>query len=193
MQLLACQREILWQDNHAVVSDRVRAWRNDIAFVPSHTPPIHPFDAHRRVFSFFFDEPYTPGEAPDDAPTLEALTREYDRWFLLTLLGKFRYENWKASRGGASSGATSTEADDWEDFLRSKRGDRTQHHRVGRDELTNHIYINMHPVSPSGLTTTMLGQSYPPPRSVPAQAYEVTSPTSQPPTPAFPVGSSGWV
>ncbi|KAK0474256.1 hypothetical protein IW261DRAFT_1499718 [Armillaria novae-zelandiae] len=107
-----------WQENHTAVSERVRAWRNDIAFVPRHTPPIHPFDAHRRVFSFFDDEPYTPGSAPDDAPTFEALAREYDRWFLLTLLGKFRYDDWKASRGGTLSGAASTELDDWDDFLR---------------------------------------------------------------------------
>ncbi|KAK0474270.1 hypothetical protein IW261DRAFT_1596048 [Armillaria novae-zelandiae] len=138
---------------------------NDITGVPRHMLPIYPFDAHRRVFSFF-NELYTPGEAPDNAPTLEALAREYDKWFLLTLLGKFWYDDWKASRGGASSGAASTEADDWEDFLRSKRGDRTQHHRARRDELPNNIYTNMSPVSPSGLTTMMPGQSYPPPRAV---------------------------
>ncbi|KAK0433239.1 hypothetical protein EV421DRAFT_1910235 [Armillaria borealis] len=72
--LLACEGEVL--RNHAAVSDRVTAWRNNVAVVPSHAPPIHPFDLQRRVFSFLNDEPYTPGEPPDDAPTLDA--REYE-------------------------------------------------------------------------------------------------------------------
>ncbi|PBK90535.1 hypothetical protein ARMGADRAFT_299604 [Armillaria gallica] len=65
--LLACEGEVL--RNHAAINDRVTAWRNNVAVVPSHAPPIRPFDLHRRVFSFLNDEHSTPGEAPDDAPT----------------------------------------------------------------------------------------------------------------------------
>ncbi|KAK0209547.1 hypothetical protein IW262DRAFT_1302257 [Armillaria fumosa] len=116
---------------------RGRRWYN-VAIVPSHMPPVHPqaFDSHRRVFSFFDGEPYTP-EKPQT----------------------------------------------------TKRDDRTQHHRAGRDELTNTIYINM---TPAGLTTAMPRPSYPPPRPVHwQQAYEATSPTSQPPIPAFAAGYPG--
>ncbi|KAK0460766.1 hypothetical protein IW261DRAFT_1614539 [Armillaria novae-zelandiae] len=73
VQMFACESEVL--ENHATVSDRVRAWRNNVAVVPSHSPPIHSFDAHRRVFSFF-DEPYTPGEAPNEVPPLRALIHD---------------------------------------------------------------------------------------------------------------------
>ncbi|KAK0466518.1 hypothetical protein IW261DRAFT_1116666 [Armillaria novae-zelandiae] len=165
VQLLACQRQVL--EDHAAVSDRVRAWRNNIAVVPNHSPPIHPFDAHRRVFSFFNDEQYAPGEAPEDAPTPRAVIHGYDRWFLLTLLGKFRYDDRKASEGRnilwrLVPHDSSTEPDDCEDFLRSKRDDRAQNHRASRDEPTNDIYNNISSAGPSGLTGTTPSQSYPP-------------------------------
>ncbi|KAK0221141.1 hypothetical protein EDD85DRAFT_1028373 [Armillaria nabsnona] len=150
--LLACEGEVL--RNHAAVSDRVTAWRNKITVVPSHVPPVHPFDEHRRVFSFLNDEPYTPGKAPDDTPTLDS--REYDRWFLLTLLGKPHYDDRKASEGRKilwrlMQHDPYTEPDDWENFLRSKRDERTQHHHASHDEPTNHIYNNMPSVSPLGV------------------------------------------
>ncbi|KAK0435559.1 hypothetical protein EV421DRAFT_2022507 [Armillaria borealis] len=152
--LLACEGEVLRQRNHAAVSDRVTAWRNNVAVVLSHAPPIHPFDSHRRVFSFLYDEPYTPGEAPDNAPTLDI--REYDRWFLLTLLGKPRYDDRKASEEQKILWRLvhhdpHTEPDDWEDFLRSKRDDRIQHHRASRDEPKNTIDDNTASISPSGV------------------------------------------
>ncbi len=160
------------------------------AVVPSHAPPIRPFDSHRRVFSYLNDEPYTPGEAPDDAPTLDTLAHEYDRWFLLTLLGKCR----KASEGRKILWRLVhhdpyTEPNDWEDFLRSKRDNRTQHHRASRDEPKNTIYDNMASVGPLGLTTMMPNQSYSPPQSHhQREAYPLASPTSQPPTLVLPAG-----
>ncbi|KAK0196273.1 hypothetical protein F5146DRAFT_321573 [Armillaria mellea] len=193
MAHLACEGEVL--EHHTAVSDRIMAWRGDIeATVPSRGPPIYLFDSHRRVFSFFNDEPYTPGEAPDDAPTLEALARQYDRWFLLTLLGRFRYDDRKASEGRnilrrLRDRDPSTEPDDLEDLQRSKRGERTQHHRASRDEPRNPIHDSMASVDPSGLTTTMPRQSYPPPRSH-HQAYPQASPALQPPTLGLPAGSS---
>ncbi|KAK0209605.1 hypothetical protein IW262DRAFT_515280 [Armillaria fumosa] len=184
---LACEGEVL--RHHAAVRDQVEAWRDNVAVIPSHSPPIHPFDSHRRVFSFFSDNPYTPGEAPDDAPTIEALTREYDRWFLLTLLGKFGYDDRKASEGQnilwrLVHHNSSVEPDNREDFLRSKRDDRTQHHGAGHDEPTQTIYNNTASVSPSGLmTATMPSHSHPPPQSHhQLQAYPPSSPTAQPPT-----------
>ncbi|KAK0196275.1 hypothetical protein F5146DRAFT_1133770 [Armillaria mellea] len=164
------------EKHHVAVSDRVMAWRESITVVPNHTPPIHPFDSHRRVFSFFNDEPYTPGEAPDDAPTLEALARQYDRWFLLTLLGKFRYDDRKASEGR-------------NDFRGGQTNERTQHRRASRDEPTNTIYDNTASISPSALTMTVPGQSYPPPQHQhQLQAYPA-SPTSQTPTLGLAAGS----
>ncbi|KAK0467474.1 hypothetical protein IW261DRAFT_1426571 [Armillaria novae-zelandiae] len=167
VQLLACQRQVL--EDHAAVSDRVRAWRNNIAVVPSHSPLIHPFDTHRRVFSFFNDEQYAPGEAPEDAPGLKALTHGYDRWFLLTLLGKFRYDDRKASEGRSILWRLVphdpyTEPDDCEDFMHAKRDHETRNHRASRDEPTNDTYNNIPSAGPSGLTRTMPGQSYPPRR-----------------------------
>ncbi|KAK0433246.1 hypothetical protein EV421DRAFT_1741695 [Armillaria borealis] len=143
VMLLACEGEVL--RNYAAVSDRVTAWRNNVTVVPSHAPSIHPFDSHRRVFSFLNSEPYTPGEAPDDAPTLDA--GDYERWLLLTVLGKPRHDDRKASEGRnilwrLVHHDPRTEPYDWEDFLRSKRDDRTQHHRASRDERTNAIYDN---------------------------------------------------
>ncbi|KAK0468872.1 hypothetical protein IW261DRAFT_1517283 [Armillaria novae-zelandiae] len=152
------------QENHAAVTNRVRAWRNNIAVIPSHLPPIHPFDAHRRVFSFFNDEPYTPGEAPDDAPTLKALIHEYNRWFLLTLLKRFRCDDAKASEGWnilwhLVRYDPYMEPYDCEDFMRGKRNNMTQNHRASRDELTNTVYDNTILVSPLGLTTTTPSQA----------------------------------
>ncbi|KAK0221101.1 hypothetical protein EDD85DRAFT_941532 [Armillaria nabsnona] len=135
--LLACEGEILRSGYGLEEQNYV---------VPSHAPPVHPFDSHRRVFSFLNDGPYTPGKAPDDTPTLDS--REYDRWFLFTLLGKPHYDDRKASEGQKIlwrlvQHDPYTERDDWENFLRSKRDERTQNHRASRDEPTNHIYNNM--------------------------------------------------
>ncbi|PBK62468.1 hypothetical protein ARMSODRAFT_980734 [Armillaria solidipes] len=143
VMLLACEGEVL--RNHTAVCDRVTAWRNNVTVVPSHAPPIHPFDSHRRVFSFLNDEPYNPGEAPDDAPTLDA--GDYERWLLLTVLGKPRHDDRKASEGRnilwrLVHHDPRTEPYDWEDFRHSKRDDRTRHHRASRDERTNAIYDN---------------------------------------------------
>ncbi|PBK90502.1 hypothetical protein ARMGADRAFT_1082752 [Armillaria gallica] len=154
--LLACEGEVL--RNHAAVSDHVTTWRDNVAVEPIRAPPIHPFDSHRRVFSFLNDEPYIPSEVLDDVPALDA--HEYDRWFLLTLLGKPRYDDRKVSEKRKILWRLVhhdpyTEPDDWEDFLRSKRDNRTQHHRASRDEPTDMIYDNTASVSPSGLTTTM--------------------------------------
>ncbi|PBK62450.1 hypothetical protein ARMSODRAFT_605594 [Armillaria solidipes] len=82
------------------------------------------------------------------------------------------------------------EPENWADFLRSKRDNETRHHRASRDELTNAIYSNTAPVSPSGLTTTMPSQSYLPHHW--HQAYEATSPALQPPTLTFAAGYPGW-
>ncbi|KAK0209498.1 hypothetical protein IW262DRAFT_1498330 [Armillaria fumosa] len=195
VQLLACQGEVL--DNHAAVCDRVRAWRNNIDVVPSYSQPIHPFDAHRRVFSFFNDEPYTPGEAPEDAPAIKALIHEYDRWFLLTLLRKFRYDDAKASEAQnifwrLVHHDPYTEPYDCEDFMRGKRDHETQNHRASRDEPTNNIYNNIPSAGPSGLTRTTPSQSYPPPQPhYWYQAYETTSRVSQPSTRPFAAGYPG--
>ncbi|KAK0196299.1 hypothetical protein F5146DRAFT_1176661 [Armillaria mellea] len=176
--------------------DRVIAWRGNIEAIPSHAPPIHPYDSHCRVFSFFNDEPHTPGEAPDDVPTLEALARQYDRWFQLTLLGKSRYDNRKASEGRNllwhhMHHDPSTEPNDLKDFRRSKRDNRTQNHRASHDVPTNMIYDGTISVSPSGLTKMMPGHSYPPPQPHhQIQAYPQASPALQPPTLGFPGGSS---
>ncbi|KAK0209504.1 hypothetical protein IW262DRAFT_1468758 [Armillaria fumosa] len=168
VQLFACEREVL--ENHAAANDHIRAWRNNVVVVPSYSPPIHPFDAHRHVFAFFNDEPYTPGEAPNDVPPLRALIHEYDRWFLLTLLRKFRYDDREASEGRnilwrLVHHDPYTEPYDCEEFMRRKRDNRTQNHRASRDEPTKAIYDNTTSVSPSGLTSTMPGQSYPQPQS----------------------------
>ncbi|PBK62481.1 hypothetical protein ARMSODRAFT_980745 [Armillaria solidipes] len=149
----------------------------DIAVVPSHAPPVHPFDSHRHVFSFLIDEPYTPGEATKDAPTLGA--REWGRWFLLTLFGKPRYDDRKASEERnilwrLVHHGPRTEPDDWEDLMRSRRDDRTQHQR-----WANQLHIQQYAaVSPSGLTATTPSQSHPPPQTHhELQAYPSASPT----------------
>ncbi|PBK62490.1 hypothetical protein ARMSODRAFT_964170, partial [Armillaria solidipes] len=73
--------------------------------------------------------------------------------------------------------------------LRSKRDNRTQHHRASRDEPKNTIYDNTASISPSGLTTTTPSQSYPPPQfHHQLEAYPLASPTSQPPTLVLPAG-----
>ncbi|KAK0481130.1 hypothetical protein EDD18DRAFT_1113123 [Armillaria luteobubalina] len=166
VELLACQGEIL--ENHAAVSDRIRAWRSDIPVVPSHWPPIHPFDAHRRVFSFFNDEYYIPGEAPEDAPTIKAVLDEYNRWFLLTLLKKFRYDDAKASQRRnivwrIVRHDPYTDPYDSQDFMRGKRDHETRHRRASRDELANNIYNDTPSAGPSGLTRTTRSQLHPPP------------------------------
>ncbi len=167
-------------------------WRNNVAVVPSHTPPIHPFNLHRRVFAFLNDKPYTTGEVPDDPPTLDG--REYDMWFVLILLGKPHYDDRKASEEQKILWCLMhhnphSEPNDWGDFLLSKRDERTQHHRASRDEPTNHIYNNMPSVSPLGFTTMMPSQSYPPPQSHhQLQAYPPASPTLQHPTLVLPTG-----
>ncbi|PBK90506.1 hypothetical protein ARMGADRAFT_1082754 [Armillaria gallica] len=170
--------------NHATVRDRVTAWRNNVAVVPSREPPIHPSDSHRHVFSFLNDELYTPGEVLDDASTVDA--HEYDRSFLLTLLGKPRYYNRKASEEQKIlwrlvQHDLYIKPDNWEDFLRSKRDKMTQNHRAGRDEPTNTIYDNTASVSPSGLTTTMPSQLNPLPQHHCHGARPATSPMLRPP------------
>ncbi|KAK0467476.1 hypothetical protein IW261DRAFT_1574099 [Armillaria novae-zelandiae] len=172
VQLLACQRQVL--EDYAAVSDRVRAWRNNIV-VPSHSPLIHPFDAHRRVFSFFNDEPYTPGKAPEDAPSLKALTCGYDRRaeHTLRLVPHDPY----------------TEPNDCEDFMHAKRDHETRNHRASRDEPTNSIYNNIPLAGPSGLTTTTPSQPYSQPQSHrQLQAYPPASPMSQSVTLGLPAG-----
>ncbi|SJL13969.1 uncharacterized protein ARMOST_17421 [Armillaria ostoyae] len=137
-----------------------------------------------------------PSRHPDDAPTLD--TREYDRWFLLTVLGKPRHDDKKVSKERNvpwhyMCQDPHHELEDCVDFLHSKRDNEVQHHRASRDEPANSIYVNMSPVGPSGLTTTMPSQSYPPPQPhYWDQAHGATSPTSQPPTLAFAAGYSGW-
>ncbi|KAK0493430.1 hypothetical protein EDD18DRAFT_1333789 [Armillaria luteobubalina] len=183
-----------WQENHAVVNDHVIAWRNDATVVPSHSPPIHPFDAHRRVFAFFNNEAYTPGEVPNDTPPLRALIHEYDRWFLLTLLRNFRYDDAKASERRnilwhLVHHDPYTEPYDCGDFMRAKINHRTQNHRASHDEPMNAIHDNTTSVSPSGLTSTMPGQSYPQPQShQQLQAYPPAPPTSQSATLGLPEG-----
>ncbi|KAG7441047.1 uncharacterized protein BT62DRAFT_556025 [Guyanagaster necrorhizus] len=165
------------------------AWRSNIDVVPSHAPPMHPFDSDQRRLSILNDGSYVPGEAPDDAPTLNA--REWDRWFLLTLLGKQRYDDRKASEERevlwhAIHHDPLTEPNDWLDFMCSKRDDETQHHRTSRDEHPNNIYDNMTSVSPSGLATTMPDHSYPPPLPHHQQeAHQTTYSASPPPSLAF--------
>ncbi|KAK0481139.1 hypothetical protein EDD18DRAFT_1113134 [Armillaria luteobubalina] len=191
-QLLACEREVL--ENHAAVSDHIRSWRNDVSVVPGHSPPIHPFDAHRRVFAFFDNKSYTPSEAPNEAPPLRALIHEYDRWFLLTLLRKFRYDDAKASERRnilwrLVHHDPYTEPYDSEDFMRGRRDHETRNYRASRDEPTKAIYNNTTSVGPSGLTSTMPGQSYPQPQPrQQLQAYTPAPPTSQLPTLGLPAG-----
>ncbi|KAK0476000.1 hypothetical protein EDD18DRAFT_1366667 [Armillaria luteobubalina] len=191
-QLLACERGVL--ENHAAVSDHIRAWRNDVSVIPGHSPPIHPFNTHRRVFAFFDDKPYTPGEAPNKVPPLRALIHEYDRWFLLTLLRKFRYDDAKASERRnilwrLVHHDPYTEPYDSEDFMHGKRINRTWNYCTSRDEPTNMIYDNTMPASPSGLMTMMPSLSYsqPQPRQQ-LQAYTPAPPTLQPPTLGLPAG-----
>ncbi|KAK0209534.1 hypothetical protein IW262DRAFT_1302245 [Armillaria fumosa] len=163
-------------ENYAAVSDRVRAWRNNIAVVPSHSQPIHPFDAHHGVFSFFNDEPYTP-EASEDTSTLKALIHKCDR--------KFRYDDAKASERRnivwrLVHHDPYTEPYDCEDFMHGKRDKRIQNHHASRDEPTNDIYNNTPSAGPSGLTTMMPSQPYPQPQSLQhLQAYTPAPPTSQ--------------
>ncbi|PBK62453.1 hypothetical protein ARMSODRAFT_964143 [Armillaria solidipes] len=184
------------QNNRVAVTERVAAWKSEISVVQSHAPPVHPFDSEQRLLAILNNSPYIPPDIPDDAPTLDP--REYDRWFLLTLLGKPRYDDKKASkerniRWHRMRQDPHREPEDRVDFLRSKRDNETQHHRAGRDEPTDYTYIHMSPVSTSGLTTMTPSQSYPPPQSDRwHQAYEAASPMSQPPTLAFAAGYSGW-
>ncbi|SJL13986.1 uncharacterized protein ARMOST_17438 [Armillaria ostoyae] len=192
--MLAYEGEVL--NNHVAVTERVAAWKSEISVVQSHAPPVHPFDSEQRLLAILNNTPYVPPDIPDDAPTLDP--REYDRWLLLTLLGKPRYDDKKASkerniRWHHMRQDPHREPEDWADFLRSKRDNEVQHHRAGRDEPSDNIYVNMSPVSPSGLTTTMPSLSYPPPQPHHwHQAYEAASPTSQPPTFAFAAGYPDW-
>ncbi|KAG7446152.1 uncharacterized protein BT62DRAFT_155813 [Guyanagaster necrorhizus] len=172
------------------VTEQVMAWRSNIDVVPNHAPPIHPFDSHRRLLSILNDSSYDPSEVPDDTPTLNA--HEWDRWFLLTLLGKQRYDDRKASEERellwrAIQHDPLTDPNDWLDFMRSKRDDETQHHRAMRDEQTNEIYDNMTSISPSALATMMLDHSYqpsaaasPPARGIPNNLSSLSASTSRP-------------
>ncbi|KAK0435117.1 uncharacterized protein EV420DRAFT_1653414 [Desarmillaria tabescens] len=167
--LLACEGEVL---------------RSNIPIVPSHELPIHPFDTHRHLLSILNGMDYVPGEVPDDAPTLR--TGEYIRWFLLTLLGKFRYDDRKAWeeqevvwRSVQLQHDPHTEPDDWEDFMRSRRDEETRNRPASRDEITNNVYNNMSPVSPSGLAATM--PNLPPQLHHWHEAFQAASPTLQPP------------
>ncbi|KAK0221138.1 hypothetical protein EDD85DRAFT_861991 [Armillaria nabsnona] len=99
-----------------------------------------------------------PGKVPDDAPTLRA--HEYERWLLLTLLGKPRHDDRKASEERKILWRLVhhdpyMEPDNWEDFIRSKKNERTQNHHASRDEPTNTIYDNTAFINLSGLTTTI--------------------------------------
>ncbi|SJL13959.1 uncharacterized protein ARMOST_17411 [Armillaria ostoyae] len=191
LMMLAYEGEVLM-----TVTERVTAWRSAITVARSHAPPVHPFDSEQRLLAILNNMPYIPPNVPDDAPTLDA--HDYDRWFLLTLLGKPRYDDKKASkerniRWHRMRQDPHHEPEDWADFIRRKRDDEAQHHRASRDEPNNVIYDHMSPVGPSGLTTTMPSQSNPPPQSHHRhQAYEATSPTLQPPTFAFAAGYSDW-
>ncbi|KAK0446966.1 uncharacterized protein EV420DRAFT_1714433 [Desarmillaria tabescens] len=184
----ACEGEVLrthWEwKNHSAIVVRVTACRNNIPIVPSHAPPIHPFDSHRSLLAILNNKPYVPGEIPKDAPTLR--TGEYIRWFLLTLLGNFRYDDRKAWeerevfwRRVQLQHDPHTEPDDWEDFMRSRRDEKTQNCRASRDRQTNTIYDNMASVSPSGLTTTTPNLS-PQPHHW-HEAFQAASPTLYPP------------
>ncbi|PBK62477.1 hypothetical protein ARMSODRAFT_980741 [Armillaria solidipes] len=198
--LLAYEGEVLnwrphWeQNNHVAVTDRVTAWRSTIAVAQSHTLPVHPFDSEQPLLAILNNRPYVPPDALDNAPTLD--TRD-DRWFLLTLR-KPRYDDKKKSRKRNIRRHyvrqdPHHEPEDWVDFLRRKRDEEAQHHHASRDESANSIYVNMSPVGPSGLTTTMPSQSNRPPQPHHwHQAYQAASPTSQPSTLAFAAGYLGW-
>ncbi len=184
------------QNNHVAVTERVTVWRNTVTVARSHAPPVHLFDSEQRLLAILNDRPYIPPDIPDDAPTLD--THDYDRWFLLTLLGKPRYDDKKASkerniRWHRMRQDPHHEPEDWADFLHRKRDNEARHHRASRDEPTNDIYDNMPSASPLGLTMTMPSQSYPPlqPHHK-LQRYQAASPTSQPPTLAFAPGYLGW-
>ncbi|KAK0221166.1 hypothetical protein EDD85DRAFT_1028387 [Armillaria nabsnona] len=192
--MLAYEGEVL--NNHVAVADRVTAWRNTVTVARSHAPPVHLFDSEQRLLAILNDRPYIPPDIPDDAPTLDA--HDYDRWFLLTLLGKPRYGDRKASkerniRWHRIRQDPHHEPEDWADFLHRKRDNEAQHHHASHDEPTNDIYDNMPSANPSGLMTTMPSQSYPPlqPHHQ-LQRYQAASPTSQPPTLAFAAGYLGW-
>ncbi|PBK90424.1 hypothetical protein ARMGADRAFT_1166856 [Armillaria gallica] len=133
------------KNNHVAVTESVTAWRSAVTVTGSHAPPVHPFHSEQRLLAIPNDRPYIPPDVLYDAPALDP--REYGRWFLLTLLGKPRY-------------------DDKERNI--QRDDEARYHRAGRDEPTKDIYNNMPSASPSGLTTMMPSQSYP--TSLPAPA-----------------------
>ncbi len=154
------------QNNHVAVTERVTAWRSTVTVAGNHAPPVHPFDSEQCLLAILTDRPYIPLDVPGDTPTLDP--REYDRWFLLTLLGKPRYDDKNASkernvRWHQMRQDSYHEPEDWADFLRSKRDNEIQYHRAGRDKPTDNTYVNMSPVGLSGLTTTMPSLSYPPP------------------------------
>ncbi len=150
------------QNNHVVVTEHVTAWRSEISVAHSHAPPVPPFDSEQCLLAILNDRPYIAPDAPDDGPTLD--TREYDQWFLSTLLGRPHYDYKKESkeqniRWHYMCQDPRHEPEDWANFLRRKRDNETQHHRASANELTSAIYSNPAPVSPSGLTTTMPSQS----------------------------------
>ncbi len=99
--LVSALNSIIWrvhweQNNHVAVTERVTAWRSEISVAQNYAPPVHPFDSEQRLLVIPNDRPYIAPDTPDDALALD--TREYDRWFLFTLLGKPRYDNKKASK-----------------------------------------------------------------------------------------------
>ncbi|KAK0433264.1 hypothetical protein EV421DRAFT_2023595 [Armillaria borealis] len=74
---------------------RSETWRSKISVTQSYASPVHAFDSEQRLLAILNNTPYIP-DAPGDALTLDA--HDYDRWFLLTLLGKPRHEDKKASK-----------------------------------------------------------------------------------------------
>ncbi|KAK0221097.1 hypothetical protein EDD85DRAFT_983313 [Armillaria nabsnona] len=151
--MLAYEGEVLnwrahWgQNNHVAVTEHVTAWRSAITVAQSHVSPVHPFDSQKRLLAIL-NRLYVPHKAPDGAPTLD--TSEYDQRFLLTFLGKPRYDDKKASkeqniRWHRMRQDPHHKPKYWadSDFLHSKRDDETQHHHPSRDEPANSIYVNV--------------------------------------------------
>ncbi|KAK0196254.1 hypothetical protein F5146DRAFT_1133750 [Armillaria mellea] len=188
--MLVYHGEVL--SEHLAIHEQVTAWRSQISVAHSHAPPVHPFDSECRLLAILNDAPYILPDIPDDAPTQDRT--EYKRWLVDTLLGQQRRNDKKASRGRSISWHYMRqdpchEPEDCMDFLRWKDDDEAQHHHACRDGRNNHIYNHMSLVGPSGLTMTMPSRPNPLPQSHHwHEAYEATSPASQPPTRAFAAG-----
>ncbi|KAK0468877.1 hypothetical protein IW261DRAFT_1013936 [Armillaria novae-zelandiae] len=186
--IIAYKGEILIK--HVAVTERVTAWRSQIPVARSHAQPVHPC-----LLAVLDDTPYIPANTLDDVLTLDVcgyeqrlqvISQEEDRRHDKEA-SKEHNVHWHQMRQNLQH-----KPKNWADFLCRKGDEEAQHHRTSHDRLTNTIYTNTAPVGPSGLTTIMPNQSYPPPQPVHwHQAYEAVSPTSQRAMSAFAAGSSG--